>query len=201
MMLAEIPICLDPFACTLALIAIFYAIWEARKNNVIILKMKEFSFSGVQSVDENDGEKFVCLRVVILNKGMTLHNVKLFLSYTHFSGLGRVSVPVPINETIYNKGDFARGMLAEFVIKSYKYKNCDMLLETLNNVEKQNVTLCLYSQNYLAKEFRFDNFFKDVERKLKKMPNYKFFKLHLGNFRKESLQLFIDVLKRERDLP
>lgn len=143
------------YSLLVAVIAVWFTIRESRRNNNVIVQILKFTYNYSQSLNENNTEPFSQLRIVIQNKGITLHNLRLVLSYTGQDFPGRFSVPIPVKNTSPNssfcQGEFSKGMTAEFCFKSYELSAIGPLKGTLKDIRTQNVTLCIFSQNYLAK--------------------------------------------------
>lgn len=152
----------------IALIALFYTVSEIRRNNNIVLSIRECGCSTRQSLDENKGKLFTHFKLTLQNKGINLHSLTLCLVFNLEKG-GTVSCPltqknhldVPINS-------FSKGMITTFYFKTHELTKEQLhFLSMLENPRKQDACLCLYSQTYLAKTF----FVNSLSDRLKQLWN------------------------------
>lgn len=138
----------------IALVALFYSIREIKRNNDIIVKIKECSCKFVHSIDENNGQPFSCFKITIQNKGINLYSPKMCLSFVHEKG-GTFSTP--LKQEIHSNfpvETFSKGMITTFYFKTYELTKSDLhFLGILKNTRKQDACLCLYSQTYLSVKF------------------------------------------------
>jgi len=159
----EIPLNFDPIALGAALFAIFFAMWESRKNNNVIVKIKDCSGGMKQDISENNSQQFFYFKIIVQNKGLPLHNISLSLSFSGLDHSGRFNYPIPMRKDLISDGVFAKGMIAEFELHSYKLRKDDILLTSLQDISFQKTTLCLYSQNYLATTFKIGGFIDKLQ--------------------------------------
>jgi len=143
----------DPFALFVAVLALWFAIRESRRNSSVVLRVRDCSFSYPQRLDENNAQHFGEFRVLIRNEGVALYAPQLRLSFLEITGYGIASMTVKRRGGSGDgEGSFQRGMIAEFSIKSYELDENDIrFLCRLENPAKQKAALCVYSQGYLAR--------------------------------------------------
>jgi len=131
------------------------ALYESQKASRVLLKVKKCSFEGTKSANENNQDMFFVFRIVVQNRGISLHTVCMSLSFVMENGGGMVNIPLMrkhLKEC--NTDEFARGMIGEFYLKSCELDEAQKkILCVLKNSKKQNACLCVYSQDYLAKCF------------------------------------------------
>jgi len=151
---------------TIALIALFYTIREIKRSNNIIVKVKECSSGGTQSIYENNTQMFFFLKIMIQNKGVNLYCPKMSLSFRHEKG-GTFNLPLKQKKQAdFQVDTFSKGMITSFHFKTYELDKGELdFLNQLSDTRKQNTCLCLYSQNYLAKEFWINSFTDRLKQK------------------------------------
>ena len=143
----------DLVASILAIIALVFAIRVERRNTMPGAKLIccDGHTSGM-SVAENRGQPFHEFRVRIRNVGIALHNTTAHLV---FNDAGDVSVFSSqmrrLTEIPGDHEEFAKGMIAEFAIKSYDLDPSWVarLLE-LTDPHKQRARIVLKSQGFDA---------------------------------------------------
>jgi hypothetical protein len=147
---------IDIIALFVAVLALWFTINEARKNNCIILDIKKCEGSSCQSIDENKCQYFHYLKVLIRNKGIALFNVQLALTFQLPNYGGEMSFFLKRkDDNTLEQNNFSRGMIAEFDLKSYLcHPHTLNSLMKLTDLAKQNACFRIYSQGYLAKEIR-----------------------------------------------
>src|SRR5437660_4987039 len=69
-----------------ALLALWIAFSNYRRNNFVVLRVRDYGCSYPQSVRENDCQPFCQLRVVIQNLGIPLHNLHMSLCFSSRDG-------------------------------------------------------------------------------------------------------------------
>ncbi len=145
----------DPIAFLTALFAIWFAYTETKKSSNILVKILQCKYTSRCSRDENRGQMFSELSVLIRNQGISLHDPKLSLNFREKTGCGWLTVPLKRrDERTGEHSEFARGMIAEFSLKSYDLDPTSrQLLENLVDLIQQDAGFSLYSQGYLAKVF------------------------------------------------
>jgi hypothetical protein len=142
-------------AMATGLVAICYTIRESRRNNKVLLKIKECQASYRQSVDENSGNPFHELRVVVKNCGIPLHSVNAVINFSHPSEPGRFTFPLKRRHRTGDHDEFAKGMIAEFGVLSYELDKYHFgFVRALAESKNEDAWLCIFSQGYLAAEFR-----------------------------------------------
>jgi hypothetical protein len=146
---------LDPFALLVAVLALWYGIRESRRNNCVILKVKDCSYGGHQSVDENSGRPFAIFRLLLRNAGIPLYDVHVQLTFQEEGGWGLLQCPLTREGNgVVGNDQFQRGMVAEFCLKSYEQNEGGRrFLSRLKDPTKQRAAFAVYSQGYLAKVF------------------------------------------------
>lgn len=145
----------DPIAFLVSLFAVWSAYTETRKNNNTLVQILRCKSTARASLKENRGQIFTELSVLIRNQGISLHDPKMSLNFREKTGYGQLSLPLKRrDERTGEHSEFARGMIAEFGLKSYELNPGDrQFLENLVDLAKQDARFTLYSQGYLAKEF------------------------------------------------
>jgi hypothetical protein len=165
------PISFDPMALFVAALALWLTIREIKRNNCVILDIRECEGSTCQQAGENNCQFFHYLKVLIRNDGITLFNVQLALTYQLPKYGGGMSVHFQRkDDNSLEQNTFSRGMIAEFHLKSYLYDpfTIDRLIK-LENLVKQNARLRVYSQGYLAKEIRISTLWDRLKLKWNKL--------------------------------
>jgi hypothetical protein len=147
---------IDYIALIVALWALWYTIRESHHNNNVVLKILEFQASYRQATEENRGQPFHLVKLLIRNHGISLHNLRVILAYDATINRGGGSISVQFSHKPLPDGsEFAKGMVAEFVLKSYELEKHEIeMLKLIKNPSKQHAKLCIYSQNYLAYQIR-----------------------------------------------
>lgn len=212
---------LDLLALIVAVIALWFALRESRRNSSVVLKVQDCRCSFPESVHENKGQSFTEFRVLIRNEGVSLYGPQLRLSFLEKDGFAIASMPMKRRDGDCRERDqFQRGMIAEFSIKTYELNQDDIrFLQRLEDVAKQRATLCLYSQGYLARAVPVVNWAERVKslwnkfavrfnyRSLKKGQGIRVSPLdpsryQLPTFATPRLPLgtFIDSLRREQNI-
>jgi hypothetical protein len=142
----------DPIAFCTAVFAVWFAFRESRRGNSVILKIRDCRASYVQDAHDSRHYEF---RILIENRGRSLHDVSLGLSFTGKDGSGRLNFPIPMHcgdERF--AGEFSKGMIAEFLLHTDRLDTGDLhLLSVLEDVTKQDASIAIFSQRYLAKRF------------------------------------------------
>jgi hypothetical protein len=111
----------DPIAMVLALVAIYVAVREVRRNNTVMLSILECSHTGRMSVDENNGRHFDHLWFLIRNGGIPIHSPAVTLNFRGRDGFGRLNVQLhKKSDRTGGHDELSRGMIAEFGFKSYE---------------------------------------------------------------------------------
>lgn len=146
---------LDFLNLAVAVVAILLAIVEMRRGNSVVLRLRRCQYSGRQAVDENRGQAFSELNIVVANKGISLHAMTATIGFRAADGHGWYTLPVPRIERGGDGDEFARGMVAQFTFKTYKMDKHDRgFLLALQDPGKQDAVLEFWSQGYLAARFQ-----------------------------------------------
>ncbi len=146
---------IDPIALFTSLFAIWFAYTETRKSNNILVQILR-CHSTEKFSNENQGRGFTELSVLVRNQGISLHDPKMSLNFRDKAGYGRLSLPLKRrDERTGEHSEFARGMIAEFGLKSHELRPGDrQFLANLADLAKQDACFSLFSQGYLARVFR-----------------------------------------------
>lgn len=150
---------IDPLSFIVALLALWIAWADYRRNNYVIVNVIECQCSHPMKMDENKGQLFHHFRVLIRNHGLPLYGVMAILSFNDEHG-GSVAIPLKkAGERNGTHDEFARGMVAEFYFKSYELNKASLAcLLLLKNMRKQDAHLRLYSSGYFARDIRIGGF-------------------------------------------
>jgi len=142
--------------CVVAVTALWFALYELRSNNNVILRIDECHGSEVTDLDENHGKTFAELSIVIRNRGLCLHDLAASLSFCGEWGAGHLNFPLTrIGRKADSHDEFSRGMVATFTLKSYELDLGDIhMLQGLGSPRERDATLNIWSQGFLAKQFR-----------------------------------------------
>jgi len=133
----------DPASFVLALFAIWLAIHESRKSNKVILTIRECRHSRQTSINENAAQGFFQFTVLLVNHGISLHDLEVLLVFTGESGVDRWTIPMRnVNASRGTHNEFAKGMIADFRLKSYQMSQGDIdCLQTVKDPTRQNAWL------------------------------------------------------------
>jgi hypothetical protein len=146
----------DPIAFLMAAFAIYIALREVRRNNTVLLDIRECSNAGSTNVGENNNRTFHHLSLVVRNVGISLYSPKITLVFRSRDGFGRMQVGLrKKSDRTGDHVELGKGMIAAFDFKSYEIDatTAGMLME-LEDPAAQDAYLCIFSQDYLAKQFR-----------------------------------------------
>jgi hypothetical protein len=150
---------IDPMALVVGIVAIWFVWRETRRSNTAIVKVTECEGSCCRSVYENNCQFFQRLRVKVQNQGISLWNMGIAIRFQldgggnmtfHLSRHFDEESPEPVEPT--GPVEFARGMIAEYSSKSYKFTprgGAEGLLR-LKDARKQKAEICVFSQCNLA---------------------------------------------------
>ena len=145
----------DPIAFLTSIFAVWFAYTESKKNNNVIVKIYECTSmdSGDARVDRGIYTEF---RVLVRNQGLSLHDPSMRLAFTDKNGCITFSFPLKRrDEKTGDHSEFSKGMIAEFSLRSYEIDRKDIgFLSQIKDLTRQNVRLVLFSQGYLAAQFR-----------------------------------------------
>jgi len=149
----------------IALLALWVAYADYRRNNLAIIRVRDCACSYAQSVDENARQTFCHFQMIIQNLGIPLHNIHMSLSFSGKDGAGRLSLPLKASERVVaREGQFAKGMITAFAVKSYQLDKFEVtFLAALEDARKQAASLCLYSDGFLVWEYRLDSVWLPVK--------------------------------------
>jgi hypothetical protein len=140
---------MDPAACILAVIALVFAWRVERRNTLPAAKLLNCKGNSCTSVDENQLQLFHQFTVRIRNVGIALHNTTVHLV---FQDEGTWSTEMPrLTKMPGDHDEFARGMIAEFALKSYRIDGHWMQeLLKLTHPLKQKAQVVVKSQGFEA---------------------------------------------------
>lgn len=144
----------DLCALFVSVLAFTYAAIEIRRNNSVVLKIRECRCT-YSHCAENGGQPFSEFQIVIQNCGISLHHPQVAFSFRDGDGFGNSTFPLE-HRPMFGDGstEFAKGMIAEFSVKSYELdENRRQFLMMLSDCRRQDAAICVYSQGYFAKEF------------------------------------------------
>jgi hypothetical protein len=134
----------------IAALGAWWVSWrEARRNNTVIVKLKRFSSVFTQ----NQAGTSCKLEVWIVNRGIQLQNISMFLWFHGPGGSGTVSIPIPLSE--HSKGvhsTFLRGTTASFVLSASDKKTSDFL-SMLSDIKEQRPVINLFNSSFLSCSF------------------------------------------------
>lgn len=99
---------------------------------------------------------------MIRNLGISLHDPAMQLVFHSHGGPGHAYLPLKRrDEQTGQHSEFARGMIARFALKSYEMDaGSRQMLDDLKDLKKQDATLVIYSQGYVAHEIRLGTFWR-----------------------------------------
>jgi len=141
---------------TLALVAAiaalgaFWVSWrEARRNNRVIVKLKEVRscFSG------SDADHFYKLEILVVNRGVQMQDVSMGLDFHGPGKSGSLHLPIPLSN--YSRGaasTFLRGTMAKFVLSTAD-RDAWGFLRSLRDFKEQRPEINLYNCGFLACSF------------------------------------------------
>lgn len=143
----------------IGLIALYLAVYEIRSNSDPWVRVRQCEASSRESVRENDGQSFSQFQIVIENRGVKLVNPTVSLSFRGPDRRGWFSLHLKeFKEAHGDCQEFERGMIAVFGWKSYELEKADkQFLSLLHDPYKQNATIRIFSQSYVAYEFPVGN--------------------------------------------
>lgn len=128
---------------------------ESRRNNSVVLRLMKVSCDHPERAGENRGQQFAEFSVVLRNRGRPLHDMTVSLVFNDPPLWPQVSLQLRDSEESEPNRIFEKGMIAEPCLKSYKLREALYLsLSRLKDPRKQRTRLCVYSQGYLAAEWR-----------------------------------------------
>ena len=162
-----------------ALLALWIAWHNYRRNNFAIIRIKHSENSEIHSVHEGSYSQF---KIIVQNLGVPLFNLKMVLFFAVDSGLGRASLTVPANgNKAIKEGQFAKGMITEFAFKTHHMAPEDcVLLSDLKDIKKQRAVLCLYADEFFVWKYRLHRGDTWIKRKWNRFATY----LNLASLRR-----------------
>ena len=99
-------------ALAVSLVALWLTFRELRRSNSVSVGIEEIKWSGQQNLYENGTKMFSVLLVRLRNRGISLHDVQLGLSFRGADGSGGLLAPFPSERGMQcPKGEFARGIV------------------------------------------------------------------------------------------
>jgi hypothetical protein len=158
------PLALIVALCALAisLLALVIAWQESRRNNRVILSVEQSYCSYPQKIDENDCKTFCEYHLAIQNRGISLFNVRATIDFRGEDGVWR-SIGIDDNGS-NDFAEFARGMVATFVLKSYRQNDTVIqMLQCLKDPGKQGAYISILAQNFRACRFRVGGWWNGIK--------------------------------------
>lgn len=139
-----------------SVVALYIAIVEVRRNNVASGRITKVRCSFIQSISENHEKLFAHLELVVRNTGVKLIDPVVKLEFVGTDGCGGTSITLAERKNIRGAaGEFERSMFAAFELKSYQFDPVIVTwFKTISDPGKQQAYFRVYSQSYLAYEFR-----------------------------------------------
>jgi hypothetical protein len=144
----------DPLAGLLSIIAIWFA-WRVEvRNTTACAQTVECRGGSMMSVDENNADLFQFFRIRIRNLGIPLYNPTAHLVFwvDDEQGCGTFSFQMRrLTNGLSDHQEFAKGMIAEFVIQSYQLNDHGIpnLLRLVDS-ETQNARIVIDAQGFEA---------------------------------------------------
>lgn len=154
--LALLPIetLLNVLGFILALVAIGFTIHESWSNHCVRLSIEEFKNSGRVSF-ETKGKWIQELHLRVRNRGIPLYSTTIGISFNLPDSFSTINfVMKPRTERTGKIDEFARGMVAEFSIRSCDNKEYIQMIASLQNCRKQHAFLNVFSQDYQVKRWK-----------------------------------------------
>ena len=137
-----------------ALVAALTARRESRMNSSVVLKVVKCAGVVKQSIHEHNAQRFAEFSVLIRNLGLPLHGATAEVVFHEVGRLGLLQIALSNRSKSGPDGIFAKGMLAEFSLKSYELGDQGVqMLAPIANARKNRASLRIYSQGYEAAEF------------------------------------------------
>ncbi len=144
------------WSLVISVVALYVALVEVRRNNVASGRVTKARCSFTTSVSENNQNLFAQLELVIRNTGVKLIDPVVKLEFVGTDGCGGTAITLAERENIRGTaGEFERSMFAAFELKSYKFDPVIVTwFKSIEDPGKQRAAFRVYSQSYLAYEFR-----------------------------------------------
>lgn len=138
--------------------ALWIAYFAFRASATVWLQVLTVESNYTQSICENGSRGFNAFTVTIRNRGLTLHDVKVWLSFTSCDGNRQFEMQrVQFSDSsvvIRSDGEFKPGMVGRFSLKSYVYPNLAQSLNGFGGARKNCVTLRVSTQGFRVFERR-----------------------------------------------
>ena len=144
-----ISICSFVAACCSLCVALF----NYRRSNNVVVGLESFKQSFHSTVGENSAEMFCEVRVLLRNLGIPMHDVSMWLHFEGEGGKGTTELQMGYKKSGdgVHKGQFAKGMMAEFFLKSYTLSDFGRrAVEGLKDARSQRARLIVKSDDYTA---------------------------------------------------
>lgn len=139
-----------PYAATIAALSAWWISWrEARRNNMIMVKLKRFHsyFS-----EDMKGTSYN-LNIDILNCGIQMQNISLSLNFYGPGRSGTVHISSPLSKSSKEaSSNFMRGTIASFILSSLD-NNTSNIHRMLRDIKEQRPFINLYNNSFLACTF------------------------------------------------
>ena len=138
------------FVAAIAALGAWWISWrEARRNNMVIVKLKRFT----SAFTEDQSGSYHKLEAWVANKGIQLQSITMSLCFHGPERSGHISLPIPLSH--YSKGvssAFLRGTTASFLLSTSDKKTSD-ILSMLRSIREQRPVINLYNASFLAHSF------------------------------------------------
>lgn len=148
----QVQILVGVLSLLVSLLAVVYTVREARLNSSAAVRFLEAMFSYSDSI--RYGKRHL-LAFTLRNRGISLHDISLFLIFREEDGYGTLQIPIGKPKP----GEFARGMTGKFevVIESCN-KGEQTMLGALRDPFKQKAMLLVCAQGFEVQRIRVGSF-------------------------------------------
>ena len=142
----------DPILFVTAVLALLFAYHEYSRNTRVRLKIVNFTYSERASRGPGEMRVVRLLAAHVRNHGIPLHDPLLVLGFRGSDGPGWFSCPFEgSKEHGWQQGEFARGMMGEFVLTEDQFDLRGVQMSSLLvDPAAQKAKLSLYSQGFLV---------------------------------------------------
>jgi hypothetical protein len=144
------------WSLVVSLVALYVAVSQMRRNSLPSGRITKARGSFRQAVSENNEQMFAEFELVIRNTGVKLIDPIVTLEFVGTDGCGGTSITLAERKHVRGgAGEFERSMYAAFELKSYKLQPFVITwLKSIEDLGKQRAAFRVYSQSYLAYEFK-----------------------------------------------
>jgi hypothetical protein len=143
--------------CALCLVI---ALAEMAHNNRVILKVLSCESTYIQSLRENKSQPFWEFKIRLRNQGISLYDPLMALCFRDSREAASCTFPIKRRDGREQEPrEFARGMIAEFYLRSSELTPADMpMLGMLKDFQFQEAELVVASQGYTVHRIRMGGF-------------------------------------------